>query len=167
MEHRAHTIHIPSDAPSILTDTPASPYYGDEPIWARAADPRSVAMDADGKVWLTGRVRGAEEQPEFCTSSSSVNPFADYFPVSRGTRQVFVYDPETEGFSEIDTCFSADHNQLGHDDAFYYGFSAGVGWIDTTVWEETEDAEAAQGWCPTVLDTNGDGLISPGWTEPD
>ena len=165
VEHRASTIHIPSDAPQILTDTPTSPHYGDEPIWARASDPRSVAMDADGKVWLTGRVRGADEQPEFCTDPS--NPYADYFPVPRGTRQVFMYDPETDGFSEIDTCFSADHNQLGHDDVFYYGFSAGVGWIDTKVWEETGDAEAAQGWCPTVLDTNGDGVIAPGWTEPD
>ena len=133
VEHRASTIHIPSDAPQILTDTPTSPHYGDEPIWARASDPRSVAMDADGKVWLTGRVRGADEQPEFCTDPS--NPYADYFPVPRGTRQVFMYDPETDGFSEIDTCFSADHNQLGHDDVFYYGFSAGVGWIDTKVWE--------------------------------
>ena len=165
VEHRASTIHIPSNAPRILTDTPTSPYYGDDPIWARASDPRSVAMDEEGKVWFTGRVRGADEQPEFCTDGS--NAFSDYFPLARGTRQAFMYDPETERFSEIDTCFSADHNQLGHDDKFYYGFRDGVGWIDTKVWEETEEAEAAQGWCPTVIDTNGDGMISPGWTEPD
>ena len=122
-------------------------------------------MDAEGRVWLTGRVRGADEQPDFCTDSS--NAFAAYFPVARGTRQVFMYDPETEVFSEIDTCFSADHNQLGEDERFYYGFRDGVGWIDTEIWDETEDAEVAQGWCPTVLDTNGDGVISPGWTEPD
>ena len=165
VEHRASTIQIPSSAPPILTDTPTSPYYGDEPIWARQSDPRSVAMDADGRVWLTGRVRGADEQPEFCTGAS--NAFGEYFPVERGTRQVFMYDPETAGFSEIDTCFSADHNQLGHDDVFYYGFRDGVGWVDTEIWAETGDAEAAQGWCPTVLDTSGDGVISPGWTEPD
>ena len=78
-----------------------------------------------------------------------------------------MYDPETEQFSGIDTCFSSDHNQLGHDDVFYYGFREGVGWVDTKIWDETGDAEAAQGWCPTVIDTNGDGVISPGWTEPD
>ena len=163
--HSADVIHIPSNAPEILTDTPTSPYYGDEPIWARRSDPRSVAMDGDGRVWLTGRVRGADQQPAFCTDAS--NRFADYFPVPRGTRQVFMYDPETEAFSELDTCFSADHNQLGHDEMFYYGFREGVGWIDTEVWDETSDAEEAQGWCPTVIDTNGDGVISPGWTEPD
>ena len=155
VEHRATNITIPSDAPPILSETPTSPYYGDEPIWARRSDPRSVAMDGTGKVWLTGRVRGADEQPSFCTDSE--NAFADYFPIERGTRQAFMYDPETEEFSEIDTCFSADHNQLGEDERFYYGFRDGVGWIDVEIWEETQDAEASQGWCPTVLDTNGDG----------
>ena len=165
VEHRAFNIPIPSSAPRILTDTPASPYYGDEPIWARAADPRSVAMDGDGRVWLTGRVRGPDEQPSFCTDGA--NPFAAYFPIDVGTRQVFLYDPPTEAFSEIDTCFSADHNQLGHDERFYYGFREGVGWIDVELWDETGDVEASQGWCPTVIDTNGDGVISPDWTEPD
>ena len=165
VEHRATNITIPSDAPPIMSETPTSPYYGDEPIWARRSDPRSVAMDGAGKVWLTGRVRGADEQPSFCTDTE--NAFADYFPIERGTRQAFKYDPETEEFSEIDTCFSADHNQLGEDERIYYGFRDGVGWIDVEIWEETQDAEAAQGWCPTVLDTNGDGVISQGWTEPD
>ena len=165
VEHRATNITIPSNAPPILTDTPTSPYYGDEPIWARRSDPRSVAMDGAGKVWLTGRVRAADEQPSFCTGET--NPFGAYFPIERGTRQVFMYDPTSEGFSEIDTCFSADHNQLGEDERFYYGFRDGVGWIDTEIWDETEDTEAAQGWCPTVLDTNGDGVITAGWTEPE
>ena len=165
VEHRARVIPIPTNAPEIYPDTPTSPYYGDEPIWARKADPRSVAMDGDGRVWLTGRVRGVEAQPDFCTDVS--NPFGAYFPIQRGVRQVFLYDPATDEFAEIDTCYSADHNQLGHDDRFYYGFSEGVGWIDTKVWDETEDAEASQGWCPTVIDTNGDGVITTGWTEPD
>ena len=119
-------------------------------------------MDGAGRVWLTGRIRGEDAQPDFCTDTA--NPFADYFPLERGRRQVFLYDPETEQFSEIDTCYSADHNQLGHDGRVYYGFREGVGWVDTQVWDETGDVEAAQGWCPTVIDTNGDGVISPGWT---
>ena len=144
VEHRAATIPIPSGAPRILTDTPTSPYYGDEPIWARASDPRSVAMDGEGRVWLTGRVRAPDEQPDFCTDGG--NPYADYFPLEVGTRQVFLYDPPSEAFSEIDTCFSADHNQLGHDERFYYGFRDGVGWVDVELWDETGDAEASQGW---------------------
>ena len=60
---REHDSHPPSRAPRILTDTPESPYYGDDPIWARASDPRSVAMDGEGRVWLTGRIRGEDAQP--------------------------------------------------------------------------------------------------------
>ena len=32
--------------------------------------------------------------------------------------------------------------------------------------DQTHDAAAAQGWCPGVVDTNGDGKISTDWTEP-
>ena len=78
VEHRATVINIPSSAPEIQTGTPASPYWGDDDVWARQSDPRSVAMDGQGRVWLTGRIRDAQEQPDFCTDSS--NRFADYFP---------------------------------------------------------------------------------------
>ena len=164
VEHRASVIHIPSNGPEIQTDTPVSPYWGDDDVWARRSDPRSVALDGDGRVWLTGRVRGVDDQPEFCTDASNV--YADHYPLARGSRQVFMYDPRTEVFSEIDTCFSADHNQISDDDVIYYGFNGGLGWIDINVWDETQDAEAAQGWCPGVIDTNADGVITPGWTEP-
>jgi hypothetical protein len=39
--------------------------------------------------------------------------------------------------------------------------------VDTNTWAKTRDAEKSTGWCPAVIDTNGDGKISPGWTEPD
>ena len=121
-------------------------------------------MDGQGRVWLTGHVRDTRDQPGFCTDAS--NAFADHYPLARGARQVFMYDPGTEVFSEIDTCFSADHNQISDDDIIYYGFNGGLGWIDIDIWDETQDAEAAQGWCPGVVDTNGDGVITAGWTEP-
>ena len=165
VEHRASVINIPSNGPEIQTGTPTSPYWGDEDVWARRADPRSVAMDGQGRIWLTGRVRDAQDQPEFCVDGS--NRYADYYPLRRGGRQVFMYDPETELFSEIDTCFSADHNQIGENDVIHFGLNSAVGWIDMDVWDETHDAEAAQGWCPAVLDTNRDGEITRGWTEPD
>ena len=165
VEHRAFTIDIPSGGPVIQGQTPESPYWGDDPVWARQSDPRSVAMDGDGRVWLTGRVRAPGEQPEFCTDPA--NAFAAHYPIAQATRQVFMYDPETEQFSEIDTCFSADHNQIGEDERIYYGFANGLGWIDMDIWDETGDAEAAQGWCPGVVDTNQDGIITTGWTGPD
>ena len=164
VEHRAFNIPIPSTAPQIQGQTPESPYWGDDPVWARQADPRSVAIDGDARVWLTGRVRDAADQPAFCTSDD--NLFAAHFPVPNGSRQVFMYDPETEAFAEIDTCFSADHNMISEDDDIFYGFNSGIGWIDMEMWDETEDAETAQAWCPGVLDLDGDGQSTPGWTEP-
>ena len=40
--------------------TPASPYWGTEKIWQRSADPRSVAMDSRGRVWVTARIRAPQ-----------------------------------------------------------------------------------------------------------
>src|SRR5438067_1200957 len=44
-ENTATQIKLPSSAPPIDTNTPASPFWGDEKIWQRSADPRSVTMD--------------------------------------------------------------------------------------------------------------------------
>ena len=41
-----------------------------------------------------------------------------------------------------------------------------IGWIDTKTYDETGDERLSQGWCPQVLDTNGDGRITKPWNEP-
>jgi hypothetical protein len=43
--------------------------------------------------------------------------------------------------------------------------SGGFAWFKTRVWEETHDAEKANGWCPGIIDYNGDGKIGP-YTRP-
>src|SRR6059036_3300121 len=79
-ENAATEIKLPSNAPPIDTDTPASPYWGTEKIWARSADPRSVTMDSHGRVWVTARIRAPQDQPAFC-KDGSMNKFAKYFPL--------------------------------------------------------------------------------------
>src|SRR5207244_1068899 len=37
--------------------------------------------------------------------------------------------------------------------------TGGLNWFKVRVWDETHDAEKAQGWCPAILDYNGDGKI--------
>ena len=49
---------------------------------------------------------------------------------------------------------------------FFSGGGAVVGWLETAVYDETGDEQASQGWCPTVIDTNGDGVITQPWNEP-
>ena len=165
--HRSWVVTVPSEASPLVGGFNASPtrspHYGAD-VWARRADVRSSAVDGKGRVWMASRLRDRDDQPAFCTSDE--NPFAAYYPLSAASRQVTLYDPETEQFEHIDTCFSADHNQMSDDNFFYFGQSGAVGWIDMDVWDETHDAEASQGWCPAVIDTNGDGRITE-WTEPD
>ena len=165
--HSASVVKVPSSASVVEQGFNASPtrspHYG-ERVWARRADVRSSAIDARGRAWMASRVREPDDQPDFCTSDE--NPFGRYHPLERASRQVSVYDPETEQFEQIDTCFSADHNQMSDDNFLYFGQNDAVGWVDMDVWDETHDAEAAQGWCPAVVDTNGDGRITE-WTEPD
>src|SRR5438094_1259526 len=72
-------IKLPSNAPVLDANTPASPYWGSEKIWQRQADPRSVAMDAKGHVWVTARIRAPKDQPAYCKDPA--NTFAKYFPM--------------------------------------------------------------------------------------
>lgn len=167
MSHVASVISVPSSAPPLQSGFNASPvpspHYGTD-MWRRRADVRSLAMDAHARLWMAVRQRAPGAQPEFCTSAS--NPFAQNHPLKQSTRQVSLYDPATRHWEHVDTCFSADHNMIGADDVIYFGMGGAVGWVDIDTWDRTRDAEASQGWCPAVLDINGDGRISPGWTEP-
>src|SRR5437762_1975399 len=164
-ENASTQIKLPSKAPQVDTDTPASPFWGDEKIWARSADPRSVVMDSHGRVFVTARIRAPQDQPAFC-KDGTLNKFAKYFPLAGpNARQVEMYDPKTKQITMIDTCFAADHNHFDDKDAIIFGQNNAVGWLDTATFDKTHDAAASQGWCPAVLDTNGDGKITE-WTEP-
>ena len=43
----------------------------------------------------------------------------------------------------------------------------GISWVKARVWDETHDPEKSQGWCPAILDYNGDGKITKPWTTAD
>ena len=127
-------------------------------------------LDSQGRVWYTATLRPPEDQPYWCTEESE-NKFAQYFPLERSGRNISYYDPETEQFTMIDTCFGSHHLQFAHDEnetLFLSRPNAEVfGWIDTRQLDQTGDGQRSQGWCPTVVDTNGDGRITKPWNEPD
>ena len=168
VEHKTTTIKVPTGAPALVSGFNAapnpSPYWGPD-MWNRRGDPRSVGIDAKGRVWLTVRIREAQKQPALCGGDRG-NKFAQYFPLRQSGKQVAVYDPRTQKFEYIDTCFTVDHNEFSSGNVIYYGTTDSVGWVDMDTWDKTHNAEASQGWCPAVIDTNGDGRISE-WTEPD
>ena len=162
----AGNIKIPSNAPKTGAQVEPSPYWGATDVWQRSADPRSVEVDHLGRPWLAVRHRAAQSQPAFCKAGST-NKFAKIMPFNQSGRQVAMYDPKTKEFMFVDTCFTADHNQFlpDADNTLVYGTQNSVSWIKTSVYEKTRDAEASQGWCPAILDNNGDGKITE-WTEP-
>ena len=127
-------------------------------------------MDRPGRVWYTATLRPpAANQPAWCKEGSD-NKFAKYFPLARAGRNVSYYDPKTGTFTMIDTCFGTHHLQFAYDDnqTLYLGQPNGAvfGWINTKLFDQTKNGQLAQGWCPTVVDTNGDGKISKPWNEP-
>jgi hypothetical protein len=151
--------------------TGASPYYGNFYHWGadQPSDPHNPMLDAQGRVWLTSSIR-APANPAWCREGSS-NAFASYFPIENAGRHASYYDPETESFTLIDTCFTTHHLQFGYDadNTLWFNplISAGyLGWLNTRLYDETGDEQAAQGWCPLVVDTNGDGRITKPWNEP-
>ena len=144
-----------------------SPFYGDEALWQAPADPHNPMFDDKGRVWMTTKVRG-NTLPEWCQDGSS-NKFAQYYPTSRSGRQASYYDPATEEFALLDTCFGTHHLHFAPDDDRTLYFSGGgdvVGWINTRLYDETGDDQLSQGWCPLVVDTNGDGRITKPWNQP-
>ena len=154
------------DAPIIA----ASAYWGEQPIWdARTTNPNPM-IDKQGRVWFTARIR-PEETPEWCRKGSD-HASAKLFPIEKSGRQLAMYDPKTDKFTLVDTCFQTHHLQFAADNTTLWT-SAGVqgsdvvGWLDTKKFAETGDERASQGWTALILDTKGSGKRDVAYVEPD
>ncbi len=168
--HQARELKLPvrdtpgeGDFRSFFPDSQPEPslYWGDELMFNNPGNPHNPMMDAKGRVWFTHQIRGPGN-PDWCREGSD-NPFAKHYPRERAPRHVAYFDPETEEVELIDTCFNTHHLQFGSDDddmLYLNSVNNVIGWINTRVYDETGDAEQAQGWCPAVVDTNGDGKIT-------
>lgn len=144
-----------------------SPYWGDEPIWDSKANVHNPMFDGQGRVWITAAVR-PPENPDFCREGSD-HPSAQLFPVERAWRHLGVYDPESDEYTHIGTCFSTHHLMFAEDENNTLWTSGGgpvIGWLNTNQFDETGDEEASQGWTALILDTNGNGERDD-YTEPD
>jgi hypothetical protein len=150
---------------------PAMPsnFWGMEHLWGleNPADPHNPMMDRKGRLWMTSKIRN--EEPAWCREGSS-NKYAQYYPLNFSNRQASVYDPATGEFKLIDTCFATHHLQFDTDadQTLYFNELLGpiVGWLNVREYDRTGDEQASQGWCPQVVDTNGDGKITKPWNKP-
>jgi hypothetical protein len=126
-------------------------------------------MDHKGRLWMsnighytpqiTRDFQG--DNPAYCTDPN--NKFAAYFPQPyKEARLASVFDPKTGKDQLLPMCFGTHHmNFDSHNRLYFSGDTQVVGWLDVDVWDKTQDLSKATGWCPLVLDTNGDGKITP------
>ena len=168
------TIKMPYRDPKTPSSTELpmskSPFWGDEPIWDGHTSIHNNMFDGDGRVWFTSRV-GTGPNPDFCKKGSD-HPSAKVVPLDGSPRHLSMYDPKTEKWSLIRTCFSTHHLYFGYDANNTLWTSAGppqsgvVGWLNTKMYLETGDEAKSQGWTPLIVDTNGNGKRDEGYVEP-
>ena len=103
-------------------------------------------------VWYTAQQRSPTKPPEYCGKESPLRS-AQLFPLAKprdgfvqNSRQLTVYDPNTQRFSFIDTCFGTHHLNFAEDSDNTLWLSnntenelAVVGWINTRMYWETGD----------------------------
>lgn len=170
LTHRSSILTVPMREPDEIVTSSFVPslFYGDQPIITSAANVHNPMMDSKGRVWLTSSVRRNPDTPTWCQTDSS-HSSVDYFPLPRSTRQASYFDPATSSFKLIDTCYTTHHLQFAEDSnetLWFSGDKQVIGWINTKKLDETDDEKSSQGWCPTVIDTNGDGKITKPWNQP-
>jgi len=183
-ENSTYSIDIPTrdDKAKVPSRFPApvkpSLFWGNEHLWANPgynpADPHNPMLDSKGRVWTTSKIRGNQE-PAWCNDAKLGNKSADWFPLTGSGRQTSYYDPKTQKWQLIETCFATHHLQFDNDpdETVYYNELSGpiFGWVNSKVYDQTlastkdefKAEQAAVGWCGQVLDTNGDGKITRPW----
>ena len=144
-----------------------SPYWADEVIWTSKNNVHNPMLDHKGRLWLTSAVRPAANPPE-CKEGSS-HPSAKAFPVANAGRHLAMYDPATKKLTHIGTCFGTHHLMFAEDANHTLWTSGGgqvVGWLNTKMFDETQDEMKSQGWTALVRDANGNGkrdaYVEPG-----
>jgi hypothetical protein len=157
-----HPFKDPKTPSSLDLAKGESAYWGTEKIWDGHTSIHNPIMDAEGRVWFTARIRPPGSNPDFCRKGSS-HPSARVAPLDESIRQLSMYEPRTQKWSLIDTCFNTQHLYFANDKDNTLWISqtqpmSGVtGWFNTRKYLETGDDAASQGWTPIVVDTNGNG----------
>jgi hypothetical protein len=163
IQNKSWFIKHPYDpkTPSLLDEPMGeSVFWGDKPIWDGHTSNHNLIFDEAGRLWFAARGRPADD-PAYCKAGSDL-PSAKVVPLTTSTRQLSLYEPKTEKFTLIDTCFTTQHLYFGHDANNTLWTSAGsaagpvVGWLNTKMFLETGDAKTSQGWSPLIVDV-------PGW----
>ncbi|HUQ76177.1 MAG TPA: carboxypeptidase-like regulatory domain-containing protein, partial [Burkholderiales bacterium] len=136
-----------------------SAHWGDKPYWEGRTLNHNPMMDEKGRTWFTSRI-SPDPNPDWC--SSDLYAAAKAYPLKGGAnRHLSYFDPFTQEWTLIRTCFPTHHLNFSRDRVLWT--SAGVvgpgviGWLNLNTFEATRSESRSQGWTPLILDTNGDG----------
>jgi len=138
-----------------------SVFWGDEPIWDGHTSIHNPMMDEKGRVWFTARIRPPANAAS-CKAGSDL-PSAQVAPLAESARQLSFYEPKTDKWTLIDTCFNTHHLVFDRDanNTLWLSqgqpFSGVVGWLNTKKFDETGDEMKSQGWTPVVANVSGTG----------
>ena len=95
-------------------------------------------------------------------TAHGANSFGKYYPLASHGKQVANYDPKTQQVRASTPASTSTTTSSATTTSSTTAANDLVGWVDMDVWDKTHDAEKSQGWCPAVIDTNGDGKITRG-----
>ena len=144
-----------------------SPYWADEPIWTSKNNVHNPMLDHKGRVWLTSTVRPSAQsrrlQGGFEPSVGEGLPGRERRPPPRGLR------PDDEEADAHRTCFGTHHLMFAEDANHTLWTSGGgqvIGWLNTKMFDETQDEMKSQGWTALIRDANGNGKRDA-YVEPD
>jgi hypothetical protein len=163
IKHTTSFIHEPYKDPETPSakDDPMAPsvFWGEEPIWDGHTSIHNPMMDEKGRVWFTARIRRAPN-PASCKEGSDLAS-AQIAPLKESARQASFYDPKSEKWTMIDTCFNTHHLVFTPDEKLWFSqgqpYSGVVGWLDVKKFEANGDAMKSQGWTPVVANVSGTG----------
>jgi hypothetical protein len=175
-------VQDPQNTPSSARANPVvapSPYFGTEQVWDSRVNAHNPMMDQDGRVYFTAQTRSPRDIPDYCKRTSTLRS-AQLYPLAgtpdgfvQNARQITVYEPKTQKFSFINTCFGTHHLNFAEDSDNTLWLSnntqgplAVVGWVNTNRFFQTSDAAKSQGWTALIVDTNGNGKRDEGYNEP-
>jgi hypothetical protein len=155
-----HEPYMDEKTPSAKDDPMApSVFWGDEAIWDGHTSIHNPMMDEKGRVWFTARLR-RPPNPASCQAGSDL-PSAQVAPLKDTAREASFYDPKTDKWTMIDTCFNTHHLVFTPDNKLWFSqgqpYSGVVGWLDVKKFDQTGDAMKSQGWTPVVVNTSGTG----------
>ena len=166
-----HPVRDPATPSSKGAPFQPSAVWGPTPIWDSKTLNHNPMMDEQARVWFTSRIR-PNANPEFCKTGSE-HPSAKAFPLNgEANRHLSMYDPATDKWALISTCFPTHHLNFAYDADHTLWTSPGVvgpgviGWLNRRMYEQTGDEVKSQGWTPLIVDTNGNGKRDE-WVDAD